>query len=132
MSIEQAKETRPGAKKIEGNCGYDKIDLAYCQTESAKLFGQDATIRVLFNKNTKSLSTVIITFNRLEGKEKACRKVLEAIARPLVEKWGNHIREEGAELFWESPYGGTLTLTRLCIDEDSGIVVVAYEDIPGF
>lgn len=134
MSIEQAKQARLGAKKIEGNCGYEKIDPAYCLTESTKLFGQDATISALFDKNTQRLSTVIITFDRIEGKEKTCRKVLEAIARPLVQKWGIPTREEGGgvELFWESVYGGTLTLSRFCIDDDSGIVVVSYEDTPGF
>jgi len=134
MSIGQAKEARPDAKKAEGNCGYDRIDPDYCLTETTKLFGQDARIDALFDKNTKTLSNVIITFDRIEGKEKACRKVLEAIATPLVQKWGIPTREEGGgvELFWESVYGGTLTLSRFCIDDDSGIVVVSYEDTPCF
>lgn len=132
MSIEQARKTRPGANKTEGNCGYDKIDPAYCLTDSTKLFGQDAAINALFDKNTRRLSKVIITFDRIEGKEKACKKVLEGIATPLVQKWGIPTREEGASFFWESVYGGTLTLSRYCIDDDSGIVVVSYEDTTGF
>ena len=55
MSIEQARKARPSANKIEGNCGYDKIGPAYCLTETSKLFGQDATIDALFDKNTKRL-----------------------------------------------------------------------------
>jgi len=132
MSIEQARKARPSANKTEGNCGYDKIDSAYCLTESTKLFGQDATIKALFDKNTQKLSTVIITLNRIEGKEKAYKKVLEAIATPLVQKWGLPTREEGVELFWQSAHGGTLTLSRFGIDDDSGIVVVSSEDTPGF
>ena len=133
MSIEQAKKAKPGAKKTEGNCGYDIIDPAYCLTETTKLFGQDATIDALFDKNTKMLSNIIITFDRIKGKEKACKKVLEAIVRPLFQKWGIPTREEGdgVELFWESIYGGTLTLSRFCIDDDSGVVILSYADTPG-
>jgi len=134
MSIEQARKARPGANKTEGNCGYDKIGPARCLTESTKLFGQDATVVALFDKNTERLSIVIITFDRTEGKEKACKKVLEAIATPLVQKWGIPTREEseGVALFWESAEGGTLELGRYCIDDDFGVVVVSYKDTPGF
>lgn len=134
MSIEQAKKARPAANRTEGNCGYDEIGPAYCLTESTKLFGQEATIDALFDKNTKRLSKVIITFDRIKGKEKACKKVLEVIAAPLVQKWGISTREEGegVKLFWESAYGGTLVLERLCINDDFGVVLVSYEDTPGF
>ena len=134
MSVEQAKKARPSANKTEGDCGYDKIGPAYCLTETTKLFGQDATIDALFDKNTQKLSTVIITFDRIKGEEKACRKVLEAIATPLVQKWGIPTREEGKgiKLFWESSYGGTLVLERLCINDDFGVVLLSYEDTPGF
>ena len=132
MSIEQAKEARPGANRTEGNCGYDKIGPAYCLTESTKLFGQEATINALFDKKTKRLSRVVITFDRTEGKEKTCRNVLEAIIPPLIQKWGIPTREDGPHFFWESPYGGTLQLSRFCIDDDFGVVIVSYEDTPGF
>ena len=134
MSIEQAKRARPVANKTEGNCDYDKIDPAYCLTESTKLFGQDATIDALFDKNTEKLSTVIITFDRVKGKEKACRKVLEAIATPLIQKWGIPTREEqkGVRLFWESAYGGILVFERLCVNDDFGVVLVLYKDTPSF
>ena len=126
MSIEQAKKARPVANKTD--CDY--VGAAYCLTERTKFFGQDATIDALFDKNTQRLSMVNITFDRIHGKEKACKKVLEAIARPLVEKWGIPTREEKANIFWESAYGGTITLVRLCVDDDFG-VVVSYEDTPG-
>jgi len=128
MSIEQAKEARPTAKRTD--CNY--VGTAYCLTESTKFFGQDARIDALFDKGTKRLSSINITFDRIGGKEKACKKVLEAIATPLLQKWGIPTREEGATLYWESVYGGTLALVRLCIDDDSGVVVVSYEDTSGF
>ncbi len=128
MSIEQAKKARPAAKQTD--CDY--VGTAYCLTESIKFFGQDAIIDALFDKGTKRLSSVNITFERIGGKEKACKKVLKAIAAPLIQKWGIPTREEGVTLYWESVHGGTLELVRLCIDDDSGVVVVSYADTPGF
>ena len=133
MSIGRAQEARPEAKRTEGNCGYNAIDAAYCLTETTRLFGRDAKIEVLFRKNTKTLSNVIITFDRIKGKEKACGKALEAIATPLFQKWGTPTREEGngVQLFWESVYGGTLMLFGTCFDDNHGFFVVSYEDTPG-
>jgi len=134
LSIGQAQEARPQAKGTEGNCGYDSINAAYCLTETTKLFGQDARIDVLFDKNTKTLSNIIIRFDRFKGNEKACSKALEAIATPLFQKWGTPTREEGngAQLFWESAYGGTLMLFGTCFTDDIGFFVVSYENTPGF
>jgi hypothetical protein len=134
MSIEQAKAASPSAKRIEGNCGYDKLDPPYCLTETTEFFGQVAEIAVLFNKNTKRLSTVLITFDRSDGKEneKACKKVLDAVVPPLFEKWGVNTRKDGPSFFWESPYGGRMTLENVCIRDDFGVVLVSYEDTPGF
>ena len=128
MSLEGAKEARPTANRTD--CDY--VGVAYCLTENTELFGQDATIDALFDKNTKRLNQVNIIFDRINGKEKACKKVLEAIATPLLQKWGTPTREAGVTLFWESVHGGTLSLTRLCINDNSGVVVVSYKDTPGF
>lgn len=128
MSIEQAREARPTSHKTD--CDY--VGTAYCLTENTQFFGQDANIDALFAKATKSLYQVNITFDRVKGKDGACKKVLEAIATPLGQKWGFPTRERGVTLFWESVHGGTLSVSRFCIDDDSGIVVVSYQDTPGF
>jgi hypothetical protein len=131
VTIEEAKKARPEASRT--NCDYQ--DTAYCLTEKTDLFGQEAEIDAHFEKNTKRLHMVTITFKRLDDKFKgsrACMEVLEAIATPLVEKWGIPTREHGRSMLWESPYGGTLSLGRLCLNADVGVVVVSYDDTPGF
>lgn len=127
MSIEQAKKARPDAKKTD--CDY--VGAAYCLTLSTQLFGQDAIINALFNANTKRLSQINITFDRMKGKEKGCKKLVEEIAVHMIQRWGTFTREDGWAIHWESPYGGTVTFLRVCLDDDSGIVVVSYSDTLG-
>ncbi len=128
MLIEQARKVRPDAEKTD--CQY--TGTAYCLTQVTQLFGQDARIDALFDSNTKRLSKINITFERIEGKERACVKVLEAVVMPLLQKWGTPTREDEASFYWESPYGGSVSLLRLCVSDDMGIVVVTYSDTPGF
>jgi hypothetical protein len=96
-----------------------------CFYHETKILQEPAEIFILvFNEE---IERILIHFNRLDSKSdsKDCVSILNAAVDHLVNKFGIPTSKNDAErqVFWKSPYGGTLEFQNNCISEGRGLVL---------
>lgn len=130
MTLEEADAVRKD-DVINRACEFHETEV--CIERRTVFFGEEAIITAQISSRTHRLDQVIITFNRIKSTiAGACKKVLHNIAGPLLKTYGTGAKEENNNFVWHLPQGGEVTLTRLCITEDSGVVVVSYRQTDAF
>ena len=96
-----------------------------CFYHTTEIFQEPADLFILVAK--ERIERILIHFNRLDSKSdsKDCTSVINAVVDYLVEKFGIPTRKNDVErqVFWESPYGGTLEFKNNCISEGRGLVL---------
>ena len=104
-----------------------------CFYHVTKILQEPAEIFILVSK--EHIERMVIHFNRLDSKSdsKDCASVINAVVDHLVEKFGvptskNDVKRQ---VFWESPYGGTLEFKNNCISEGRGLVLFVISPSPG-
>ena len=105
-------------------------DCFYHQTQ---IFQEPAEIFILVSK--EHIDRILIHFNRRDSKSdsKDCASVINAVVDHLVNKFGVPTSKNDVErqVFWESPYGGTLEFKNNCISEGRGLVLFVFSPTPG-
>lgn len=105
-------------------------DCFYYQTQ---IFQEQAEIFILVEK--EHIDRILIHFNRRDSKSdsKDCASVIRAVVDYLVNKFGIPTSKNDAkkQVFWESPYGGTLEFKNNCISEGRGLVLFVISPSPG-
>jgi hypothetical protein len=104
-------------------------DCFYHQTQ---IFQEPAEIFILVVK--ERIERILIHFNRRDSKSdsKDCASVIHAVVDYLVNKFGVPTSKNDAkkQVFWESPYGGTLEFKNNCISEGRGLVLFVISPTP--
>ncbi len=99
-----------------------------CFYYPTKIFQESAEITILVSQ--ERIERIAIHFNRRDSKTNShdCRKVLDAVVDPLVNKYGIPTSKnvDNKQLFWESPYGGKLEFRNNCISEGRGMVLFVF------
>jgi len=130
MTLEEADAVRADDMVNKG-CDFRAIEA--CIERKTQLFGEEAIIIALVSSESHTVNQVNISFNRLSSVAGgACKKVLSSIGGALIETFGTNTKENGADITWHLPRGGKVTLTRLCINEDKGMVIVSYSPTDAF
>jgi hypothetical protein len=103
----------------------DRASWPDCFYHATEIFQEPAEIFILVTK--EHIERILIHFNRLGSKSDSndCSSVINVALDHLVKKFGIPTRKNDAErqVFWESPYGGTIEFTNNCISEGRGLVV---------
>jgi hypothetical protein len=123
----------------EENCEFgkeekrDKSRWPDCFYHTTEIFQEPAEIFILVAK--ERIEHILIHFNRLDSKSdsKDCASVINAVVDHLVNKFGVPTSKNDVErqVFWESPYGGTLEFKNNCISEGRGLVLFVISPTPG-
>jgi len=122
----------------EEKCEFGKVekrDMATwpdCFYYATEIFQEPAEIFILVTK--EHIERILIHFNRLDSKTDSndCASVINVVVDRLVKKFGIPTRKNDAErqVFWESPYGGTLEFTNNCMSEGRGLVLFVISPTP--
>jgi hypothetical protein len=128
MSLEDAKRIDPRAKVT--TCDYR--DIAFCLERADNFFGEPGVIRILFSATDRRVSRINLTFDRLAGADGACKRGSTTVAEALLRRFGPSNKTQDGKLFWYAAAGGAVSVLNLCVDDDSGMIVVSYEPSPGF
>ena len=111
----------------------DKSRWPDCFYHTTEIFQEPAEIFILIGKD--NIERMVIHFNRLDSKSdsKDCASVINAVVDHLVNKFGVPTSKNDVErqVFWESPYGGTLEFKNNCISEGRGLVLFVFSPTPG-
>ena len=111
----------------------DKSTWPDCFYQTTKILQEPAEIFILVSK--EHFERMLIHFNRLDSKSdsKDCASVINVAVDHLVNKFGIPTSKNDAErqVFWESPYGGTIEFTNNCISEGRGLVLFVISPTPG-
>jgi hypothetical protein len=106
----------------------EKRDMATwpdCFYQTTNIFQEPAEVFILVTQ--EHIERMLIHFNRLGSKSdsKDCASVVNVVVDNLAKKFGIPTRKNDAErqVFWESPYGGTVKFTNNCISEGRGLVL---------
>ena len=103
-----------------------------CFYHTTEIFQEPAEIFILVAK--ERIERILIHFNRLDSKSnsKDCASVINAVVDYLVNKFGIPTSKNDVErqVFWESPYGGTLEFKNNCISEGRGMVLFVLSPTP--
>ena len=112
----------------------DKSRWPDCFYHTTKIFQEHAEIFILVRK--EQIDRILIHFNRRDSKSdsKDCASVINAVVDHLVNKFGIPTNKNDAkrQVFWKSPYGGTLEFTNNCINEGRGLVLFVISPTPPF
>jgi hypothetical protein len=104
-----------------------------CFYQTTEIFQEPAEIFILVTK--EHIERIVIHFNRLNSKSDSndCASVINVVVDHLVKNFGIPTKKNDAErqVFWESPYGGTLEFTNNCISEGRGLVLFVISPTPG-
>ena len=110
----------------------DKSRWPDCFYHTTEIFQEPAEIFILVSK--EHIERILIHFNRLNSTSdsKDCASVINAVVDYLVNKFGIPTSKNDAEkqVFWESPYGGTLEFKNNCISEGRGMVLFVISPTP--
>ena len=110
----------------------DKLTWPDCFYQTTKILQEPAEIFILVSK--EHIERILIHFNRLDSKSdsKDCASVINAALDHLAKKFGIPTSKNDAErqVFWESPYGGTLEFKNNCISEGRGLVLFVISPTP--
>jgi hypothetical protein len=111
----------------------DKSTWPDCFYHATKILQEPAEIFILVFK--EEIERILIHFNRLDSKSDSndCASVINAVVDYLVKKFEIPTSKNDAErqVFWESPYGGTLEFKNNCISEGRGLVLFVISPTPG-
>jgi hypothetical protein len=111
----------------------DKSRWPDCFYHTTEIFQEPAEIFILVAK--ERIERMVIHFNRLDSKSdsKDCASVINAVIDHLANKFGVPTSKNDVErqVFWESPYGGTLEFKNNCISEGRGLVLFVFSPTPG-
>jgi hypothetical protein len=130
MTLEEADAVRED-DVINRDCEFGKTGA--CIERRTLLFGEEAIVIAQISSRTHKLNQVIVQFNRIGSTiAGACKKVLPHIVGPLIKTSGTDAKEEKRNFVWYLPRGGEVILTRLCITDDSGMVIVSYRQTDAF
>jgi hypothetical protein len=115
----------------DGKCKFgeeekrDRATWPDCFYQTTEIFQEPAEIFILVSQ--KRIERILIHFNRLDSKSESndCAAVINTVVDHLVKKFGLPTRKNDAErqMFWESPYGGTLEFQNNCISKGRGLVL---------
>jgi len=127
----QSDERLTFIKAGEEKCEFgkeEKRDMATwpdCFYQTTNIFQEPAEVFILVTQ--EHIERMIIHFNRLdsESDSKDCVSVVNLVVDNLAKKFGVPTRKNDAkrQVFWESPFGGTLVFTNNCISEGRGLVL---------
>lgn len=123
------------AKRIDGRAQVttcDYRDIAFCLERADNFFGEPGVLRILFSATDRRVSRINLTFDRLAGADGACRRGSTAVAAALLRRFGPSNQTQDGKVFWYAAAGGAVSFLTLCVDDDSGMIVVSYEPSPGF
>jgi hypothetical protein len=130
MTIQEADAVRAD-DIVNKACEFNAIEA--CIERKTEFFGEEATILALVSSQSHKVERVNISFDRTRpATPGACKKVLSSIAGPLIKTFGTNTKEEGANITWHFTRGGKVTLARLCINEDMGMVIISYSPSDAF
>ncbi len=130
MTLAQADAVRSD-DVVKKPCDYAETEA--CIEREVELFGEAASIAVLISSETRTVRQINITFSRTSAdKMRGCKKVLSNIAGPLAETFGGNYRVNDGLITWYFPLGGQVTLSKFCLPNDYGVVVVSYKQSDGF
>ena len=111
----------------------DKATWPDCFYHTTNILQEPAEIFILVSK--EHIERILIHFNRLDSKSdsKDCAFVINTVLDYLVNKFGIPTSKNDAErqVFWESPFGGTLEFQNNCISEGRGLVLFVISPTSG-
>lgn len=128
MSLEDAKRIDARAKAT--TCDYR--DIAFCLERADSFFGEPGVIRILFSAKDMRLSRINLTFDRLAGADGACKRGSATVTEALLRRFGPSNKTQDGKVFWYAAAGGAVSFLNLCVDDDTGMIVVSYEPAAGF
>jgi hypothetical protein len=128
MSLEEAK--RVDARAQVTPCDYK--ETAFCLERPDTFFGEPGLIRVLFSTESMRLSRINLSFDRLAGTDGACKRGSTTVVEALLKRFGPSNKTQDGKIFWYGAVGGAVSFLDLCVDDDSGMIVVSYEPAGGF
>ena len=110
----------------------DKSTWPDCFHFTTEIFREPAEIFILVSQ--EHIERILIHFNRLDSKSdsKDCASVINSVVDHLVNKFGVPTSKNDVErqVFWKSPYGGTLEFNNNCISEGRGMVLFVFSPTP--
>jgi hypothetical protein len=110
----------------------DYKETAFCLERADPFFGEPGVIRLLFSVKDMRLSRINLSFDRLAGTDGACKKGSTTVVEALLRRFGPSNNTQGGKVFWYAAAGGAVSFLDLCVDDNSGMVVVSYEPTAGF
>lgn len=103
-----------------------------CFYHATNIFQEPAEIFILVAE--ERIERLLIHFNRLDSKSdsKDCASVINVVVDHLVNKFGIPTKknDKKRQVFWKSPYGGTLEFRNNCISEGRGLVLFVISPTP--
>lgn len=124
MTLNEADAVRAD-DVVNKNCEFTRR-IEACIERKTNLFGEEVIITAQVSSKTHTVEQIIISFLRLElVAPGACKNVMSSISGPLLETFGRKFKENGRDITWHLPRGGTVAFTNLCIDNDKGVVVIS-------
>jgi hypothetical protein len=128
MSLEEAKRVDTRAQVT--TCDYK--ETAFCLERPDTFFGEPGLIRILFSAKDMRLSRINLSFDRLAGTDGACKRGSTTVVEALFKRFGPSNKTQNGKIFWYGAAGGAVSFLDLCVDDDSGMIVVSYEPAAGF
>ena len=123
MSVEQAARVRPQAPYTR--CQFQNV--VGCVEYETNVANYKAKVIIQFKGNPVSLGQIVVQFGQIEDPiEYPCRQAGKVILGLLIDKYGAHPRTQSHKATWTSPYGGQVSFTDLCVDDQRGLSIVAY------
>ena len=130
MPLAEALRIRADAKQTK--CEYKNVDICIEYTEM--IYGEQAKIAVIFNINSNKVDKIIVSFEKINSKKGSneCINVSRTMFSKLEKKYGEDFIMKNSkanfpEATWHPVSGGKVNMKRFCIDNDSGMVIIAYE-----
>lgn len=114
--------------KLDDDCGYQNL-YPQCLRSQVQMYGHLAEIVVQFDKEKKLVSQILLKFNLLQSTHpNDCLNMSNNLASELRQKYKEiEPKRDGKKLVWVANGREVVSLTSLCITNETGIVAISYQ-----
>jgi hypothetical protein len=130
MTLEQASSVRNNDKVID--CAYPGIFK--CVEYKTNIYGEVAKIIAQVGKSSKKVDQIVVQFDRMTAiaNSKSCSLLHNKIFYKVLKKYGGDFENVVDSVYQQYlPDGGKILYSAQCINDDQGMVVVAYTHSEG-